>query len=101
MILRREIFQIGEKELIAADWRLKEKGYLTRVRLSATGNWTPLLYTYGVNDGRRSAGFSLLPLSVHPQRPLVANRWISRRGVSTEQFMNSNFRSLIRLAQVL
>lgn len=55
-----QIFQIGERELIAANWRLKEKGYLAR-------ELNPSLYTYGVKDGRRSAGFSLLPLSVHPE----------------------------------
>lgn len=45
--LRREIFQIGERQLRAANWRLKEKGYYL-TKSPATGNWTPLLYTYGV-----------------------------------------------------
>lgn len=33
-----QIFQIGERELIAANWRLKEKGSLAKSL--DTGNWT-------------------------------------------------------------
>lgn len=67
MILRREVlsrFSKLEKRIDSRKLEIEGKGLFSQ---ESGHRELDSLYTYGVRDGRRSAGFSLLPLSVHPE----------------------------------
>lgn len=87
-----KIFQIGDRELKVASWRLKEKGYVARSPPEGAG---PRLYTFmsdrwssiGTVSPAAALGPSTEALFCESPLPLVANRWISQRGVSTERLL--------------